>query len=487
VDSTDKPRSSGHSFLPKGLRLGTRYLIESIIGEGASGVVYLARRSPEGDRVALKVIHRHLCTDEEVFGRFRREAGILKRIQGQHVVQVYELFEETGLLIIALEHIDGTSLEEAIKASPPDLDQAVEISLQVCAALGAAHAAGVIHRDLKPSNVLIQRVTGKSTGLRVRVVDFGLAKVVQGDGPGQPPNFITQRDMIFGTPEYMAPEQARGDEVDLRADLYAAGVMLYEMVVGHVPFHGRTPISTMDAHLHEGVPHPRTSRSGHPVAPSLAAVILRALAKEPGDRYPSARAFAEALTAAWGERLVISPRDSAQGAVSADELAMIDTELNLGEDARAAVKAAEEMLASQKAASDLSTAKTMVGDLSTAKTIAGELSTAKTIAGELSTAKTIAGGSLGSLNVLPKTLPMDAPSMTSKTLPEAGISNAPDAIGTTLRSAVPGKLSETGPRGRVTPEILIQAPPPGSNRWLWVAIVIAAALCVLIGVWMGVR
>lgn len=442
-------------------------MIESVIGEGASGIVYLARREPEGDRVALKVIHRHLCSDEEVYSRFRREASILKRIQGQHVAQVYELFEETGLLLIALEHVEGRSLEETIRRSPPELEQAVEITLQICAALGAAHAAGVIHRDLKPANVLLERVTAKSSGLRVRVVDFGLAKVVCGEGTGHPATALTQRDMIFGTPEYMSPEQVLGEEIDVRADLYAAGVILYELVVGHVPFQGKSPIATMEAHVREEVPHPRTSRSGQAVAPSLAAVILRALAKKPQDRYPSARAFAEALTAAWGERRVIAPRDSSQMAVSPEELATIDTELNLGEEARAAVKAAEAMkaAAASNAAEDSKAAETSRA------------------------AEAMARG-IGTMKTLPGTL--TAATILEKASREAR--SPVDPAGTTLRSAPsPIEREGEGPAGgairsRSVPDIRIEAPPPRpSGRMFWIVAIVAAAICVVIGVWIGTR
>jgi serine/threonine-protein kinase len=317
------PSSSRTTLLPGGTRVASRYTVEAVIGEGMSGVVYRALRD-DGELVALKVIHRDLCSDDQIAKRFQREAQILKRIEGQHVVKLHDFVEEDGLVIIVLEYVDATSLEAVIGETPPTMDQAVEISLQVCAALGAAHAAGVVHRDLKPANVLIERLTKKSTGLCIRVVDFGLAKVVRGDLHSASPA-LTERDMIFGTPEYMAPEQVRGDDVDVRADIYAAGVMLYEMVVGRVPFSGRTPLETMDAHLSAEVPRPRASREGAVVPPALAAVILRALAKEPGQRYPSARAFAEALTAAWSERLVIAPH----AVEDPDAMATNDTELNV--------------------------------------------------------------------------------------------------------------------------------------------------------------
>jgi len=451
VESPDTLRPSS-SILPNGLRVGGRYVIDAVVGEGASGIVYRAHREPDGERVALKIIHRDLCGDEQIFKRFQREAEILKRIEGQHIAKMYDFLEESGLLIIALEYVDGRSLEAILKSSPPDIDQAVEITLQVCAALGAAHAAGVVHRDLKPANVIVERFTSRTTGLRVRVVDFGLAKVVHGDAAPPPSTSLTQRDMIFGTPTYMAPEQIRGDEIDLRADLYAAGVILYEMVVGAVPFSGRTVLATMEAHLREEVPHPRSTRSGHSVPPSLAAVILRALAKDPQARYPSARAFAEALTAAWSERLVITPSAPALG-TSMEDLATIDTELNLADHARAAVRNAD-----------------------AAK--AGSLPTAKTLA--MVTAPVAAPKILGAAPA--------SPPKVAKTLVDM---SEPDPVGTTLRSAkedVMEPLPEGSLRSRPTPEIRIEDPPPRTDgRLFWILAIVAALLCILAGIWIGSR
>jgi serine/threonine-protein kinase len=457
VDSPDTLRASS-SILPNGFRVGGRYVVDDVLGEGATGTVYRAHREPDGERVALKIIHRHLCSDEQIFKRFQREAAILKRIEGQHIAKVYEILEENGLLVIVLEYVEGPSLEAILKTSPPDVDQAVEITLQVCAALGAAHAAGVVHRDLKPANVIVERFTSRTTGLRVRVVDFGLAKVVHGDPAHPPATALTQHGMIFGTPEYMAPEQVQGDDIDLRADLYAAGVMLYEMVVGKVPFSGRSVVGTMEAHVRDEVPHPRSSRGGQSVPPSLAAVILRALAKEPLSRYPSARAFAEALIAAWSERLVITPSapTAGVGGVSVEDLATVDTELNLSEDARAAVKAADAIKA-------LPTSKALA-------MVTSPVAAPKILAGMASS--------------VPKV---------SKTLPSA--SDEADPAGTTLRSAKNDALTSAEPspgegpiRSRSVPEVRIQElPPRNEGRLFWVLAIIAAIICILLGIWIGSR
>jgi eukaryotic-like serine/threonine-protein kinase len=373
--ATPSRRRAKATELQRGHRVAGRYRIEAVIGEGAQGTVYEATREPEGVSVALKVIHRHLCGSDQVQKRFQREAMILKRLDGEHLVKLLDFFEEDKLLMIALEYVEGTSLEARLKEkSPLDIKEAVEIALQVCAALGSAHAAGIVHRDLKPANVLLEhpapepvsapssRIGGSGgltpvparpsvpdalsktmpmpavslaaistpTDVRVRVVDFGVAKAIHGGQMAGPTTNLTEQGMIFGTAEYMSPEQARGDEADARSDLYAAGVILYEMAVGKVPFHGPSQIAVMTAHLRSAPPPPRAARPGGGITASIEAVILRALAKNPADRYPSARAFAEAIASARDEqRLIANPPRSGATVGDPQELANSDTDLHL--------------------------------------------------------------------------------------------------------------------------------------------------------------
>lgn len=330
---TNEPSSIGPRSVPleHGAKVAGRYTIESVLGDGMTGVVYRARRDSDDGLVALKIIHRELCADELTRKRVRLEARILQHLEGPHIVKLHDVFEEDdGRLVLVLELVHGTSLETILQEEPPSMELAIEITLQICAALGAAHAAGVIHRDLKPANVLIERLQSGASGagsggggLRVRVVDFGLAKVIRSDI--RQSGSLTERDLILGTPEYIAPEQVRGEAIDYRTDIYSLGIILFEMITGDVPYHGKTPLETMAGHLSPDVPRPRKARDGSVVPPSLTAVIARALGKQPANRYPSARALAEALTAAWGERLVITP----SGVDNAESLATIDTELNV--------------------------------------------------------------------------------------------------------------------------------------------------------------
>lgn len=285
-------------LLPVGELVAGRYRVLAVLGEGATSVVYVATKESTGERVALKVIHRHLLGDPQVSKRFRREARILAHVAGEHVVRLHDVMEHDGLVALALDLAPGRSLESRLAEGPLPVDEAVAILSQVALALESAHDAGVIHRDLKPANVLIEERDG---ALFARVVDFGLAKAVHGDAVT---TGLTEHDMICGTPDYMAPEQIRGEELTPRVDVYAAGVMLYRMLTGRLPFTGKTPVAAMTAHLTARIEPPRSLRPDLQIPPALEAVVMRALARAPADRYGSARELADALDAASAKATV---------------------------------------------------------------------------------------------------------------------------------------------------------------------------------------
>jgi serine/threonine protein kinase len=313
--------------LASGKILGDKFEILAVLGEGGAGTVYDALRLPEQERIALKVLHSHLLGDRQIRGRFEREARILRRLHGPHVCPVLEFGELPDprregqeLLYMALPKIDGPALDTVLhREGPLPLDRAIDVILQVLDALKMAHAQGIIHRDLKPANVLLRG------GTHVVVVDFGLAKIVAGEAGT---TVLTAQNMVCGTPEYMAPEQARGDEIDARCDVYAAGVILYELLTGAVPFTGVTPLNVLTEHLTSTPEPPRVRAPARGISKALEAVVLHAMAKSPGERYPSAAAFAAAILHARAEGDdVVSVRPVLFGAdPSAGERADAETE-----------------------------------------------------------------------------------------------------------------------------------------------------------------
>ncbi|WP_394844278.1 serine/threonine protein kinase [Pendulispora brunnea] len=277
--------------LDVGLVLDGKYEVCGVLGEGASGVVYDARVvAGDGERVALKVIHRHLMGNSQIRGRFVREVAILQRLRGKHLCPILDSGElldprtSDALLYMAIPKVEGPSLEKLVaSAGPLPIERSIDIVLQICSALVDAHGQGVIHRDLKPANVLLR------DGEHAFVVDFGMAKIVTGTG-GTGTTDLTTHNMVFGTPEYMAPEQARGDELDARCDVYAVGIILYELLAGKVPFQGTSPLSTLTAHMTADLPPLERD-----VGPALRAVIHAALVKSADERYASASDMARAL------------------------------------------------------------------------------------------------------------------------------------------------------------------------------------------------
>jgi serine/threonine-protein kinase len=254
-----------------------------------------ATRTITGERVAVKVLHSHLLGDRQIRGRFEREAKILARLHGPHIAPVLgsgELVDPRDpsrtLLYMALPRIDGPSLDAVIsREGPLPMSRVTDVMLQICDALKMAHEQGVVHRDLKPANVLLRG------GSHVVVVDFGLAKIVSGDVA--PVTVLTAQNMVCGTPEYMAPEQARGDEIDERSDIYAAGVILYQLLTQTLPFTGATPLAVLTAHLTVSPTPPRERAPDRGISKALEAVAMNALAKDPRARYASAAQLAAAI------------------------------------------------------------------------------------------------------------------------------------------------------------------------------------------------
>jgi hypothetical protein len=262
-----------------GSALDGRYELHRLIGEGTFGRVYRGRDRRLRREVAIKVIKPWWADDPAWSERFEREAQLLARLSHPNIVQIYDVGQsEEGLWYVA-ELVEGESLAARVRRGPLAPDGAADIAAQLCAALAHMHAGQLIHRDIKPANVLLD---GRG---RVKLGDFSLARLGGGSSDGAP--------TLAGTPRYMAPEQARGRPATAATDLYSVGVVLYEMLAGRPPFGGGTPVELALRHLAEP-PAPLPAS----VPPGLAAVVMRALAKDPRERYASAAAMASALRAA---------------------------------------------------------------------------------------------------------------------------------------------------------------------------------------------
>src|ERR671925_861396 len=268
-----------------------RYRIVRKLGSGGMANVYLAEDEELGRRVAIKVLNERHANDDSFIERFRREAKNAAGLSHPNIVSIYDRGEAEGTYYIAMEYLDGRSLKELIVGrGPAPVKTAIDYARQILAAVGFAHRHGIVHRDIKPHNVVVD-----ADG-RLKVTDFGIAR----SGASQ----MTEVGSIIGTAQYLSPEQARGAPVDQRSDVYSVGIVLYEMLTGKVPFTGDTPLEIAMKHLSE-VPVP-PSELRDDVPDDLDLVVLRALAKDPEDRYQSAEEM-DADLARVAKGLSVSP------------------------------------------------------------------------------------------------------------------------------------------------------------------------------------
>jgi len=294
-----------------GRTIAGKFIVEAVIAAGGSGTVYRARQLALERTVALKVLRDEVARDRDFIERFKREARAASRLDHPNSVRVLDFGQHEGsLLYLAMEYVEGRTLFEVIQEERPlPVRRVVDILSQVLAALGVAHDMEVIHRDLKPENIMIIRVRGDDgeTTELAKVCDFGIATLgalattttesTLVLGPR-----VTSREFLVGTPEYMSPEQARGEPLDRRSDLYSIGVVLYQMLAGRVPFQGGTPLAVAVKHITEAPAPPSVYAS---VDPRLEAICMKALSKSPRDRYANAREMRAAL------RAVLAPPNEA--------------------------------------------------------------------------------------------------------------------------------------------------------------------------------
>ncbi len=265
-----------------GLTLDGRYQIQERIAAGAMGVVYRGERVKLGRAVAIKFLHASLADDPARRQRFEIEAMAMARLDHPHCAQVIDTGIHEQMPFVVMDFIRGVTLREVLDRGALDPRRAVALMRQILAGLAHAHEIGIVHRDVKPANVMLTDRT--LIGEQVRILDFGLARLREG-------NAGITAGMVIGTPAYMSPEQCKGGVIDARVDVYACGVLLYEMLTGHKPYEHAEPLEILRMQIHS--PPPRL-----PELPSLDAVISRALAKDPDERYATATEMHAALDAA---------------------------------------------------------------------------------------------------------------------------------------------------------------------------------------------
>ena len=263
------PPVSGAGLI--GTVLSGRYRLESKLGSGGMSTVYLALDETLERRVATKVLHREMSDQPDQLERFRRESRAVAQLSHPNVVAVIDAGDDAGHPYIVFEYVEGDTLKERIdRFGRLPLDEAAAYAIEIGRGLQAAHLAGMVHRDVKPQNVLIDPEG------RAKVTDFGIALSQESDG-------LTKTGRVLGTTDYVSPEQAMGREIDARSDIYSLGILLYEMLIGEVPFKAETLVGVAMKHVNEPLPNVQKRRPG--VSAALAAVVERATQKEPKKRY----------------------------------------------------------------------------------------------------------------------------------------------------------------------------------------------------------
>jgi eukaryotic-like serine/threonine-protein kinase len=277
----------------------------SLLGEGGMGAVYLAEHPAIGRRVAVKVLHKNYTRDEHLLARFLNEARAANAIRHPNIIEILDSgVMADGTPFLVMELLEGESLGTRLRQNGAlPIVRALDFAYQTASALGAAHAKGIVHRDLKPDNMFVVPDPHDAQRERIKVLDFGIAKLQQGSVAD---SVKTRTGTLMGTPIYMSPEQCRGTRaVDHRSDIYSLGVILFEMLVGQPPFVSEGFGDLVNMHLNMQPPSPRSRRPEIPLA--LDALVLKMLAKNPEDRYQEMKEVQAALKASGGSQITSSP------------------------------------------------------------------------------------------------------------------------------------------------------------------------------------
>ncbi len=252
-----------------------RYEMLQRVGEGGMGVVYKCKQISIDRIIALKMLNQQMASDPTWVQRFYNEAKACSKLQHPNTIRMFDFGQTTdGRLFMTMEFLDGMSLREAVANGPLTPQRVMKVMIQCCASLAEAHSIGIIHRDIKPDNVFLLNMAG--TPDFVKLLDFSVAKLLEGD------RMKTQAGVVFGTPQYMSPEQGRGLPLDARSDLYALGVLAFEMLTGNVPYNDENPMTVIQMHLHGNVPPMPDS-----IPYAVQQVVRRAMEKDANRRYQS--------------------------------------------------------------------------------------------------------------------------------------------------------------------------------------------------------
>ncbi len=289
-----------------GKSLGNYKILEKL-GVGGQGTVYKATDGKLGRTVVVKVLPPELTANEANLKRFEREARLASSLDHPNICTIFDLDEAEGHHFIAMQYVEGRNVRQLVDGHPLELKSALLIGIQVADALAAAHARGIIHRDIKSGNVMV------TPSGQVKILDFGLAKLLDDEEDENRARIhrtdLTEIGVPYGTATYAAPEQARGDRVDKRADIFSTGVLLYEMLTGTWPFRGKTTIDVRHAVLHDA-PRPVAELRKEPLPPRLQQILDRCMAKEPRDRYQKMEEVRDELRAFCRKFRRQTPRDS---------------------------------------------------------------------------------------------------------------------------------------------------------------------------------
>src|SRR6202165_2687003 len=269
------------------------YKITHKIGAGGQGTVYKAIDQKLGRTVVIKVLPAELTVKETNLKRFEREARLASSLDHPNICTIFDMDEARGLHFIAMQHVEGRNVRQLVNGRPLEMESTLRIAIQVTDALAVAHARGIIHRDIKSGNIMV------TDSGQVKILDFGLAKLLdetEATNTGIHQTELTEIGVPYGTATYAAPEQARGDQVDARADIFSTGVLLYEMLTGTWPFRGKTAVDVRHAVVHDE-PIPLGEACPDSLPPRLQQILDRALKKSPRDRYQQISQFRDDLRA----------------------------------------------------------------------------------------------------------------------------------------------------------------------------------------------